>query len=113
MTQIIGPVVALGEDGAGASAARPHMRQLNGVERGQVGFRVLGLGMGLAQMQHGALAAGLVYDALHGSCLLSQQHRCHCCCCARPKGVVCMRCRAWVSSWRCSGTWRKSSCTSR
>ena len=36
VTQIIGPVVPLGEDGAGASAARPHMRQLNGVERGQV-----------------------------------------------------------------------------
>ena len=45
VTQIIGPVVPLSEDGAGASSARPHMRQLNGVERGQV--RVHGGGSGL------------------------------------------------------------------
>ncbi len=36
MSQIIGPAVLLrGADGAGGSSARPHMRQLNGVERGQ------------------------------------------------------------------------------
>lgn len=35
MTQIIGPVVPLEGAGSGANAARPHMRQLNGVERGQ------------------------------------------------------------------------------
>ena len=36
MSQIIGPVVALkGQEGGGGGGARPHMRQLNGVERGQ------------------------------------------------------------------------------
>ncbi len=37
MSQIIGPAVPLrgADSGNGAGNARPHMRQLNGVERGQ------------------------------------------------------------------------------
>ena len=54
VTQIIGPVVALGEDGAGASSARPHMRQLNGVERGQVGAAMVSR-LGVLVWQRGAV----------------------------------------------------------